>query len=152
MTQTDIELGFNFQLILNLYIYLIINLLIFIFSVNKSESTEDSVNLIEGDFTKTTKETDETKVTDTKPSSALLDLNWSTSSGFLSGDFMPSKLIQNDLFKIVQENPNESNANATDVKQANESFRENQVSWLSLFAELDPLANNQLDDGAGNKA
>lgn len=64
---------------------------------------------------------------------------------------MPSKLIQDDLFNIVQNNPNEMNDEKSNQKTTTEAPKENQVSWLSLFAELDPLANNPLDD-AGNRA
>lgn len=66
---------------------------------------------------------------------------------------MPSKLIQNDIFKIIQDNPpSEPNAEASNQKLLSEPTKENnQVSWLSLFAELDPLANSPLDDTAGNR-
>lgn len=120
------------------------------FSPNESQ-TEKTGNLLEGDFTLPLETMEQPKVDDSKPSSALLDLNWSTTSDFLSGDFMPSKLIQDNLFNIVQENPIESNSENSNQKAPTETTKENQVSWLSLFAELDPLANNPLDDVAGNR-
>lgn len=65
---------------------------------------------------------------------------------------MPSNLMQNNIFKIVQDSPSKSNAETSNQKPLTESSKDNQVSWLSLFAELDPLANNALDDTAGNRA
>lgn len=67
---------------------------------------------------------------------------------------MPSKLIQDNIFNIVQEHPNETTSGTSKQTPTKESSKENpnQVSWLSLFAELDPLANNPLDDNSGNRA
>lgn len=65
---------------------------------------------------------------------------------------MPSNLIQNNIFKIVQDSPSKLNAETSNQKPTTESCKDNQVSWLSLFAELDPLANSPLDDTAGNRA
>lgn len=122
------------------------------FSTNRSETGEISGNLLDGDFTIPSEAVGQMNVDDAKPSSALLDLNWSTNSDFLSGDFMPSKLIQDNLFDIVKENGDESVDNSGPKSSKESSTKENQVSWLSLFAELDPLANNSHDDDSGNRA
>lgn len=123
------------------------------FSGNESQKTESLAPLLDGEFT-SLEISEKPKVDLSKPSSALLDLDWSTTSDFLSGDFMPSKLIQNNIFRIVQDNPTEPNAETNNQKPSTKPTKENnQVSWLSLFAELDPLANSPLDDtSAGNRA
>ncbi|CAG9864611.1 unnamed protein product [Phyllotreta striolata] len=79
-----------------------------------------------------------------KPSSELLDLNWNSNSEFLAGDFMPSNLL-NDGFFNVADSTNDSQQNSS---QSAGNARENgkQVSWLSLFAELDPLSNAAIDN------
>lgn len=91
------------------------------------------------------------KPEDDKPSSALLDLNWSSNSEFLGGDFMPSKLLQQGTFDFSDLNvvsENEKSGGKTEAP-ANGSH----VSWLSLFAELDPLANpTSENNSAGDRA
>lgn len=122
-----------------------------IFSLNESQTAEAVATLLDGDFTVPSEPTQKAAVDISKPSSALLDLNWSTNSDFLSGDFMPSKLIQDNLFNMVEETTNETNDEKNSQKPV-KAPKDNQVSWLSLFAELDPLANNPLDDVSGNRA
>lgn len=85
------------------------------------------------------------EVDDTKPSSALLDLNWSANSEFLGSEFMPSKLMQEESFNFTDT----KNKDGKDGKSngqlengvKNEQLTGNHVTWLTLFAELDPLAN-----------
>lgn len=89
------------------------------------------------------------------PSSELLDLSWPMNTNLLAEDFMPSKLLQegglnfanlnlatsvdnkNSTEKIVKDKSDEKHENQSNKGTSNNS----QVSWLSLFAELDPLAN-----------
>ncbi|XP_056648940.1 islet cell autoantigen 1 [Diorhabda sublineata] len=90
---------------------------------------------------------------DKKPSSDLLDLNWSSNTDFMAGDFMPSKLMQEDFFNIPmttskkEENVQDLN-NISKKTLQNNMTSENKVSWLSLFAELDPLANPALENNS----
>lgn len=105
---------------------------------------------------------------DNANSLALLDLSWPTTSNsdFLAGDFMPSRLLQepnygitrNDLDQLEQDNnvlidketsndcskPSKTSAKTKSVSATTaENSGSALVSWLSLFAELDPLANSQ---------
>lgn len=86
-----------------------------------------------------------------------MDLNWTsaeTSSDFLGGDFMPSKLLQEGSFNFVDEAANkESQHNKNEQKVDSSKESKDKVSWLSLFAELDPLANPLIEgSGAGDRA
>lgn len=78
--------------------------------------------------------------------SALFDLCWPSNADFLGGDFMPSKLIQEGDFDFSRidietiENARESNSKPKKQDKRSEK-NGTQVSWLNLFAELDPLAN-----------
>ncbi|XP_060519250.1 islet cell autoantigen 1 [Cylas formicarius] len=90
---------------------------------------------------------------ESKPSSALLDLNWSPVSDFLgNSSFMPSSLIEQGSFKF-----SEVNKDITDKQESNQkpnkTKTDSQVSWLSLFAELDPLASGVMDNNVtGDRA
>lgn len=89
----------------------------------------------------------------------LLDLTWPTNtSDFLSGDFMPSKLIQDGAINFDiggfpldgKTNPGEE---PSKPKSKGDTNKTTQMSWLSLFAELDPLANqDNVMDGMGDRA
>lgn len=92
----------------------------------------------------------------------LLDLNWPETSDFLGGDFMPSKLIQGDIdFNNLVSNKEIPSTNKMmetkeikgDSKKSRSDNSGAQMTWLSLFAELDPLANqdNSLN-GTGDRA
>ncbi|XP_028134849.2 islet cell autoantigen 1 [Diabrotica virgifera virgifera] len=87
----------------------------------------------------------------TKPSDELLDLNWTSNADFMSGDFMPSKLMQEGFFNTPID-PTQQNLNnfgqLLDKTGENNATNENKVSWLSLFAELDPLANPVLENNS----
>ncbi|KAK9752368.1 Arfaptin-like domain [Popillia japonica] len=89
----------------------------------------------------------------------LLDLTWPTSSSdFLSGDFMPSKLLQEGNMSFDPSNfALDMKSNAQDESSKSKSKGDNnkgaQMSWLSLFAELDPLANqDNVTSGTGDRA
>lgn len=111
----------------------------------------DLENLQESEVTNLLGEDFSTKIPDQEAPisdgpSALLDLCWPSNADFLGGDFMPSQLIQEGNFDFSQidieriENSKESNIKP--MKQDKRSEKNGtQVSWLNLFAELDPLAN-----------
>lgn len=102
-----------------------------------------------------------------KPSSALIDLDLSKSTDnftdFLSGsaNFMPSSLMQDETgfnFKteesIAKTNENQPKkiVKSTAPKQS-KGKTQSQMSWLSLFAELDPLSNGVTENNvAGDRA
>lgn len=118
------------------------------------ESRPTVSNLLDGDFSIPESLTS----TNPKPSSALLDLNWTSSSenssDFLGGDFMPSKLLQEGSFSfldqaVIKEYPDNKSGQKHDISKENKD----KVSWLSLFAELDPLANPIFESsGSGDTA
>lgn len=95
-------------------------------------------------FTLTENKQEPLKVDDAKPSSALLDLNWSANSEFLGSEFMPSKLMQ-ESFNLTDSKDKDGSDGKSNGKIENttktEQLNGNHVSWLTLFAELDPLAN-----------
>ncbi|XP_066260234.1 islet cell autoantigen 1 [Euwallacea similis] len=109
---------------------------------------------------------------DSKPSSALLDLDISVPSDILSdligntASFMPSHLMQNstglDLGSLEDFEHSKSDGGITKVEKMNKSKvsstksagkAESQMSWLSLFAELDPLSSGVMENNvAGDRA
>ncbi|XP_022910018.1 islet cell autoantigen 1 [Onthophagus taurus] len=107
------------------------------------EDSSETTNLLGEDFsTPTNNETPKTPLNGT-----LLDLSWPSTSDFLGGDFMPSKLLQEGMnFNLDElDKMTESKKPTTDQKA--------QMSWLSLFAELDPLANQESNTpGSGDRA
>ncbi|KAG5874975.1 hypothetical protein JTB14_026376 [Gonioctena quinquepunctata] len=112
-------------------------------------------NLLDGDYSAPPLPQAMSSETDlSKPSSALLDLNWSHNSDFLGGDFMPSKLIQEGSFSFKEASPSkEVSSQEKFDKSAAPMSNEKQVSWLSLFAELDPLAGTANENtSAGDRA
>nr|XP_023018872.1 islet cell autoantigen 1 [Leptinotarsa decemlineata] len=126
---------------------------------SKGEKTQPSPeipNLLDGDYsTPPTEQPTSTETDIAKPSSALLDLNWSTNSDFLGGDFMPSRLIQEGSFSFPTVSPTkeESNQEKVDNSASNSASHDKQVSWLSLFAELDPLSGAANENAtAGDRA
>lgn len=125
----------------------------------KEESQDLQVsNLLGEDFAVAAQE-QETPVQDgPNPSSALLDLCWPSNNDFLGGDFMPSKLIQEGNFDFSQieaaktEDTKETNDRPKKIAKGNEK-NGTQMSWLSLFAELDPLANSDQElTNSGDRA
>lgn len=109
-----------------------------------------------------------------KPSSALLELDISGSGLFgNSASFMPSSLMQDsasfsfdldETLSRLNEGKNK-NIDSKDKSKDNEKGSKNthvgkktaktesQMSWLSLFAELDPLSNGVMDNNvAGDRA
>ncbi|KAJ8948870.1 hypothetical protein NQ318_013524 [Aromia moschata] len=119
----------------------------------KSQSSE-SQNLLGEDFSESVKEESLSMSDDSKPSSALLDLNWTAGADFLGGDFMPSKLLQENSFDFSTSDPDKEDDNGKHDKKVTKATKinENNVSWLSLFAELDPLANPSMENNtAGDR-
>lgn len=77
----------------------------------------------------------------------LLNINWQTNdvqaSSDLLGDFLPSQLLQSELFQFPAAQMTAENLPNSENKLPNSSNdKGSAVSWLSLFADLDPLANN----------
>lgn len=71
-------------------------------------------------------------------------------------DFMPSHLLQEGNFIFDTSEILNDNAETTkDVKKVTKNSSEkseSQVSWLSLFKELDPLANQDALSSSGDRA
>ncbi|XP_068906040.1 islet cell autoantigen 1 [Tenebrio molitor] len=115
----------------------------------KEESGELQVsNLLGEDFSLAAPEPEEPLPDSSTPSAALLDLCWPSNADFLGGDFMPSRLIQEGNFDFsqidlgkVEESTKEANDKPKKVASKNHDKNGTQMSWLSLFTELDPLAN-----------
>nr|CAH7742501.1 unnamed protein product [Callosobruchus chinensis]CAH7752566.1 unnamed protein product [Callosobruchus chinensis] len=112
---------------------------------SKPEPTEVA-NLLQGDFSAPTDP--QLEASDlSKPSSALLDLSWSIQSDFMKGNFMPSKLMQEDGFMFMdlptEQETSQKNEKSPDKNEKNDK----QMSWLSLFAELDPLSSKAAQSG-----
>ncbi|XP_017772375.1 PREDICTED: islet cell autoantigen 1 [Nicrophorus vespilloides] len=89
------------------------------FNINTEQTTEESTN-----------------------ESELSGLNWpmsTTTSDFIQQNFMPSQLLQADFDPaMIKENDKEdSEMPKKDDKKLS------QMNWLSLFAELDPLAQDE---------
>lgn len=82
--------------------------------------------------------------------STLLNLNWQPDvDGQVSSDlleeFLPSHLIQSEQFNSsTQSAITEPAADSTDNKTTSTPINDKSsaVSWLRLFADLDPLSNN----------
>lgn len=66
---------------------------------------------------------------------------------------MPSKLLQESLFNFVEPSINKQSQSEKEDKNKPSKESKDKVSWLSLFAELDPLANPPSEgDAAGDRA
>ncbi|KAL1516975.1 hypothetical protein ABEB36_000800 [Hypothenemus hampei] len=86
----------------------------------------------------------------TKPSSVLLDLDFSITSDALTdllsanSSYMPSNLLHNGASSSF------SKETSKDVKELegnkNSGKTESHMSWLNLFAELDPLAHGVMEN------
>lgn len=80
-------------------------------------------------------------------SSELLGLSWpATVSDFIGGEFMPSKLLHDNDLNIAEltaprEMKQEAAKESKEVASKKETKSNVNMSWLSLFAELDPLSN-----------
>lgn len=103
-------------------------------------------NLLDDDFSASwTDQTQESSV-----NSELAGLSWPANTDLLTGEFMPSKLLQEGLNFLELDLPQTDNKNEVKSLKINEkstskdSNSASQVSWLSLFAELDPLANQNI--------
>lgn len=115
------------------------------------------MNLLGEDFYSPAKE--EIFEQNTLPSSALLDLQWPTNSEFLGGNFMPSQFIMDGNLDLKDSDP-QQNDNVLKDNKENKEVPKNikidkttaQMSWLSLFAELDPLANQDNLTNVGDRA
>lgn len=90
----------------------------------------------------------------TSGNAALLDLSWPSgntaqsnlSSDFLlGGDFMPSSFLQDlsSLSSLTDVKDQTDSVAASGTGKDKKDKTSSQMSWLSLFAELDPLANQE---------
>lgn len=94
--------------------------------------------------------------------SDLAGLSWPTNTDLLTGEFMPSKLLQEGLNFLeldlsTQTDNNDKSKNPISKHNEKQTTKDSnsvsQVSWLSLFAELDPLANQTVSQStAGDRA
>ncbi|CAH1123241.1 unnamed protein product [Ceutorhynchus assimilis] len=108
----------------------------------KEQQDASTTNLLGDDFAPEPPNPQE--IDQSKPSSALLDFNFpSDALADLLG--MPSSLMQQDTFTL--------NKKEETVQKKVPDKTESQMNWLSLFAELDPLANGVLENNlAGDRA
>ncbi|XP_065162637.1 LOW QUALITY PROTEIN: islet cell autoantigen 1-like protein [Atheta coriaria] len=93
--------------------------------------------------------------------SELFGLSWPSASStnisdaYASSEFMPSTLLQQDFLSSMQTqstpSQEEKNESADKSKATNEAPKSSQMSWLSMFAELDPLAQ-EIDANVGDRA
>lgn len=123
-----------------------------VFSTNQDENNE-MVNLLGDAFSMENILTSGPSeiVNEINPDRSLLDL---TEDDLLSNDyFMPSILMQkgfnftsDDLSKLEEATTN------GDIKMKDDNAKKDaQVSWLSLFEELDPLSNKNLENKNGDQ-
>ncbi|KAJ8915781.1 hypothetical protein NQ315_004593 [Exocentrus adspersus] len=108
------------------------------------DETSETIDLLGENFAASKNQEPEQKIEeDVKPSSELLDLNWATNLEFFGNDFMPSKLMQ-DTYDFTDTNLNKDDKKGDGKTESRDTKKLNadHVSWLSLFAELDPLANS----------
>lgn len=127
-----------------------------VFSTNQDENNE-MVNLLGDAFSMENILTSGPSeiVNEINPDRSLLDLTEDDSnSDLLSNDyFMPSILMQkgfnftsDDLSKLEEATTN------GDIKMKDDNAKKDaQVSWLSLFEELDPLSNKNLENKNGDQ-
>lgn len=115
---------------------------------SSKDDTEVS-NLLGEDFNPSLPESKAPSIVDDKvlTNLALLEMNISSEADLL-GDFMPSRLMQENFFNLPDKFDSVPSNNIPSKLKGNEKT-EAQVSWLSLFKELDPLANQDL--GSGDK-
>lgn len=123
----------------------------------RSDPEEDVSNLLGEEFYTPPKQ--ESPIEEPKSaSSELLGLQWPSNSDLLGGGFMPSRFIQEGKLNFSADltpTPAKVNSKTVEQKDTKEApikkkaeTTNSQMSWLSLFAELDPLANQ--DDNALN--
>ncbi|ENN75565.1 hypothetical protein HUJ04_004098 [Dendroctonus ponderosae] len=134
----------------------------------QGEKEEQTSNLLGDDFALPPIPTPN-EIDQSKPSAALLDFGLSSTADFLAdllgngANFMPSSLMQDgalyDFNKPQDFQPFEGSKTAESGKKPPELTSQgaekagNHMSWLSLFAELDPLANGVLENNlAGDRA
>lgn len=117
------------------------------------------MNLLGENFYSPTAKDEEILEQDSLPSSALLDLQWPTNSEFLGGNFMPSQFIMDGNLDLKNSDRRLSDNVLKDSKESKEVAKNvkidktnAQMSWLSLFAELDPLANQDNLTNVGDRA
>lgn len=61
---------------------------------------------------------------------------------------MPSRLLQENSFNFSEPSPSRQEANQEKAdKKSSKGVSSEKMNWLSLFAELDPLANPAAVDG-----
>uniref|UniRef100_A0A1Y1M9J6 Islet cell autoantigen Ica1 C-terminal domain-containing protein n=1 Tax=Photinus pyralis TaxID=7054 RepID=A0A1Y1M9J6_PHOPY len=121
----------------------------FVYRTTSRDASEVS-NLLGEDFTPSMPESKAPAMVEDKALTnlALLEMNISSEADLL-GDFMPSRLMQEEnFFNLPEQFDSVPNNNIPSKLKGNEKT-EAQVSWLSLFKELDPLANQDL--GSGDK-
>lgn len=110
----------------------------------RESDTSSSTNLLGEDFSRSTQED---LPENASLSSELLGLSWpATVSEFMGGEFMPSKLLHDGDLNIVEltaprETKSETAKESKEAPSKKEMKTNASVSWLSLFAELDPLSN-----------
>lgn len=114
------------------------------------------MNLLGEDFIPST---NSESVENTSLNSDLLNLQWPTNSDMFNSNFMPSNFIlegsinfnEPDLIQAddkVEPTETKDNGPKKNLSEKNNA----QMSWLSLFAELDPLANQDIANAEGDRA
>lgn len=112
------------------------------------------MNLLGEDFTSSPE--NNSIAENTSPSSALLDLQWPTNSDFFNSNFMPSNFILEGNINFKESDVTQEEHTSSIDKKENEIPNKDKnnahMSWLSLFAELDPLANQDITNSDGDRA
>lgn len=117
---------------------------------SSEDNSGDIANLLDEDFNASWTNQVQESSSEINSSSELAGLSWPTNTDLLTGEFMPSKLLQEGLnfleHDLSSQTDNKDKSKSPVSKQnekqtSKDSNSTSQVSWLSLFAELDPLAN-----------
>lgn len=117
----------------------------------KSNNLNIVSNLLGEDFLEPSLQSENSQE-ESKPSSELFNLQWPTNSDFLGGDYMPSRFIQEGTVdftttNVIEDTNLKENKKAVNKENKLQKTRNDktssQMSWLSLFAELDPLASQE---------
>lgn len=136
---------------------------LFLHYFSSKNNPTDITNLLDEDFNPNwINQAPESATINLSAESDLTGLSWPTNTDLLTGEFMPSKLLQESLnfleldISTQTDNTDEIKNLKTKISEKNckkDSSNTSQVSWLSLFAELDPLANQNISHNtAGDRA
>lgn len=135
------------------------NLFNFCFCLFSQSDSTNVTNLLGEDFSSTVE--NET-IDNNTLNSDLLNLQWPVNNADLfNSNFMPSNFIKEGSINFTDtdllQDHGDDDSNKMEIKEikenvAKKNLSDKQVSWLSLFAELDPLANQDIANASGDNA